>query len=191
MLAGGRGGTHLWGPRSQQLRGQGASGETFVWGLAWTSLGSPPSRCEGRQGAVQIPGAPAQTPSSSSRLPCGVALARGPRRGLLGHDGAMPSPRPGGGSGPLREGSAGAGWSQPHVFAFQASWPLRSLDLGLAPVPAFSQPEAHRAPVLGSRQLGESGCSAPPVARRQKRALCVGTCGPVPLGAHRVAASLP
>lgn len=72
------------------------------------------------------------------------------------------------------------------VFAFQASRLLRSLDLGLAPVPAFSQPEAHRAPVPGSRQLGESGCSAPPVARRQKRAPCVGTCGPVPLGAHRL-----
>lgn len=36
------------------------------------------------------------------------------------------------------EGSAGAGWSQPAcLFAFQASQLLRSLDLVLAPVPAF------------------------------------------------------
>ena len=83
------------------------------------------------------------------------------------------------------EGSAGAGWSQPLcLFAFQASQLLRSLDLGLAPVPAFAQPEAHRALVPGSWQLGESGCGARPAARRQKRALCVGTRGPVPLGAR-------
>lgn len=71
MLAGGRGGTHLWAraPSSREVRSLRGD---LVWGLAWTSLGSPPSRCEGRRGAMQAWGTCSSgRPSSSSRLPRG------------------------------------------------------------------------------------------------------------------------
>lgn len=59
-----------------------------------------------------------------------------------------------------------------YLGAWTLSWPQRQ---------RFSQPGVHRAPVPGSRQLSESGCSTPPAARRQKTAPCVGTHGPIPL----------
>lgn len=105
----------------------------LVWGLASLPLGSLPSR-QRRRGAMGTRGAcPSGHPSSPSGFPVGPWVYS-PRRAL--------GPR----SVPdleeevvhWGERSVGAGWSQPEcLFAFQASRLLRSLDLVLAPVPAF------------------------------------------------------
>lgn len=181
LLAAGRSGGPLtrgpWpaGGRDPGLMGQGNLRGDLVWGLASLPLGSPPSRCERRRGAMGTRGA---SPAPLAP-PWGLGLRS--TRGL----GATLGPDLEEEAGRWGEGSAGAGGASRRVYlhsrhrgylgARALSWPQCQ---------RFSQPGAHRAPIPGSRQLGESGCGTPPAAGQQKTAPCVGTHGPVPLGTH-------
>ncbi|KAM9679266.1 FERM domain-containing protein 1 isoform 1-T1 [Dama dama] len=141
---------------------------------------------------------PSGRPSSPSGFPVGPWVC-GPRRAL------GPRSVPDLEEEVVRwgEGSAGAGWSQPAcLFAFQASRLLRSLDLVLAPVPAFfparsSQGTRPRKPAAGSRRKAlvprtvcgwRDDCGAP---GRAGAAAYTGTAAAVRGGAGHGARALP
>ena len=167
--------------RDPGLMGQGGLWGDLVWGLASLPLGSPPSRCERRRGAMGTRGAcPSGHPSSPSGFPvgpwvCSPHRALGPRSVPIWRRRWSARER-----GQREEGGASRRvylHSRHHGYlgAWTLSWPQCQ---------HFSQPGAHRAPIPGSWQLGESGCSTPPAAGRQKTAPCVGTDGPIPLVTH-------